>query len=244
MMKGILTYSFVLISLLGWTNFQDGNELYEQGDFKGAIEQYNLEISDGSRSEALYYNLGNAYYKNGEIGKSIWAYESALKINPGDDDALFNLEYVNAQTADKIDTARHGFGHWLSATLLSYCVNLWAYASIVCSVFFGLFVILFIRSTTKGKKNLSLLGSAIFGFLLILSTILAKMHQGMIIDQSDAVVIVKQLDIKVSPQEDAKTSFIISEGAKVQVIGKDKEWIQIDLNGNQGWVSNESIWKI
>jgi tetratricopeptide (TPR) repeat protein len=244
MIRLVLTYGLILTATLGWCDFNDGNELFEKGDYKAAIEQYSLKIADGNYSSELYYNLGNAYYRNQEIGKAIWAYESALKIDPGHDDAIFNLEFANAQTVDKIDTARHGFGHWLKASLFSFCINIWAYISVGCSFLLSLFAIYFLRSRTKRNKNLSLLGSTVFGFLLIVSTALAYLNQSMITDQSEAVVIVEQVDIRISPMEDAKTSFVLSEGVKLNVIGKEKDWVQIDLNGNQGWVPNESIWKI
>lgn len=244
MIKQLLTYGFILLSSIGWCDFNSGNELFEQGDYPGAIEQYSLDVAEGIRSAELYYNLGNAYYRNKEIGKSIWAYETALKINPGHNDAIFNLDFVNAQTADKIDTSRQGFGHWLQASLFSFCINIWAYISIAGSLLFSLLVILFLRSKTKRSKNLSLLGSTVFGFLLLVSTALAFLHQSLISNQSEAVIIEKMVDIKISPVDDSNTTFILSEGAKVHVIGKEKEWVQIDLNGNQGWVPNDALWKI
>jgi tetratricopeptide (TPR) repeat protein len=244
MIRSILTYSLIIIASIAQANFNDGNALYEKGAYEAAIEQYSMVIAEGKHSAELYYNLGNAHYRNGEIGKSIWAYESALKINPGHDDAVFNLEFVNAQTDDKIDTARHGFSHWLQASLLSFCINIWAYVSIACSILFSLFVILFLKSSSKRKKNLSLLGSTIFGFLLITTVLLAYFHQAQITDRSKAVVITEQIPIRISPLEDSKISFTLSEGAKVNVLSKEKDWIQIDLNGNQGWLPNDSVWEI
>ena len=41
------------------------------------------------------------WFKAGEIGRAILAYERALKLMPGDEDVLSNLRFVNAHKEDK-----------------------------------------------------------------------------------------------------------------------------------------------
>ncbi|MEX1001263.1 MAG: tetratricopeptide repeat protein [Crocinitomicaceae bacterium] len=225
--------------------FEKGNSLYESGDFKGAIQQYSTIIAEGKHASEVYYNLGNSYYRNKEIGKAIWAYESALKIEPTHEDALFNLTHVNAQTVDKIAIDRYGFGHWVKGLIYSDSINRWAYASLIFAFLFTALFILFFQVKRQAIKNFSLLLAALCLLGLVGSGVLGYLQKFRLTENSEAVVITEKVEIKVSPKEEATTTFVLSEGTKVQVLEKEKDaWIKISLNGNQGWLPSGSIWKI
>ena len=233
--------------LLVWgqlDNFKAGNEFYASGDYEQAVEKYSSVIAQGYHSADLYYNLGNAHYRNGDIGKAIWAYESALKIEPDHEDALRNLDFVNAQTIEKLDISRQGFTHWLQGLVFSSNINFWVWLSIICSVLFSILASIFVRSKQRSTRNISLISSALFGFGLIVSLIVGYLHKDYITSRSNGVVISKQVDVLVSPIEDAKISYKLGEGAKVELVGQEKDWVQIELNNNKGWVQKKDIWEI
>ena len=227
------------------SRFSEGNAAYEAGNYEEAIQAYSSVVANGEHSAELYYNLGNAYYRNQHIGKAIWAYESALKIDPDHEDALFNLQHVNAQTVDQISSERRGFGHWMKGIIYSEQINLWAIISIICSLLFAISCAFFIFTAQRKTKNLSLLLATLMLLGMFGSVLLASMHKDRLTENSAAVIIDKTIDIKVAPQEDAQTTFILSEGAKVDVLEKSSaEWVKIELNGNQGWLPTSSIWEI
>ena len=76
--------------------------MYQEGDYAKAIELYNQILDSDRESAAVYYNLGNAYYKTGETAKAILNYERALLIQPGDKDAKYNLAMAQRSTVDNI----------------------------------------------------------------------------------------------------------------------------------------------
>jgi tetratricopeptide (TPR) repeat protein len=43
----------------------------------------------------IYYNLSNAYYRNGNLGKAILNIEKALRLAPRDREIKNNAEYLN-----------------------------------------------------------------------------------------------------------------------------------------------------
>ena len=51
--------------------FDSGNEAYKDGDYNTAIDHYSSLVSQNLVSPQLYYNLGNAYFKNQQLGKAI-----------------------------------------------------------------------------------------------------------------------------------------------------------------------------
>lgn len=247
MIKCIMTYGFLMTLLLAFgqeTNFKAGNESYEAGEYALAAEKYSSVVSEGYHSAELYYNLGNAHYRNGEIGKAIWAYESALKIKPDHEDALFNLAFVNAQTVDKLDTSRQGFGHWIQGLAFGSNINTWFWISIICSVLFSLLATVFVKSKKRSTRNFSLISATIFVFGLIISIWAGHQHKEYVTSRTQGVVIATQVEVLVSPQEEANISYKLGEGAKVNLVSDEKDWVQIDLNGNQGWLQKKDIWEI
>ena len=71
-----------------------GNTRYQMGDYLGAIEAPNnaLQTADADTQAIIYYNQGNAHFRLEELDEAIEAYKKALRINPDDLDAKYNLE--------------------------------------------------------------------------------------------------------------------------------------------------------
>ena len=90
--------------------FEEGNRLYQEGDFAGAVELYERILESGVESGELHYNLGNAWFRLGEIGPAVLHYERARRMMPRDDDLRANLELARSLTVDEI-TPLPGF--WL-----------------------------------------------------------------------------------------------------------------------------------
>ncbi|MDH3423313.1 MAG: tetratricopeptide repeat protein, partial [Gemmatimonadota bacterium] len=79
-----------------------GNEAYQDEDYAGAIEAYQAVLDAGFRSAGLEYNLGNAYFKSGRLGRAILHWERALEASPGDPDIQANLELARSLTVDAV----------------------------------------------------------------------------------------------------------------------------------------------
>ena len=62
-------------------NFDIANSYYNSSKYNKSIQLYEGILKDGWHSAYLYYNLGNAYYRNGMIGQSIWAYNKAISLS-------------------------------------------------------------------------------------------------------------------------------------------------------------------
>ena len=83
--------------------FSQANALYQTQQFEGAIELYQQILSQGFESKAVYYNLGNCYYRLEDIGKSILYFEKALKLDPNDGDIRYNLDLANLRVIDRVE---------------------------------------------------------------------------------------------------------------------------------------------
>ncbi len=88
-----------------------GNDAYKRGDYAVAIEQYEEVLDNGFESGALYFNLGNSYYRKGELGKAILNYERAKRLLPRDSDLNFNYHYALSQVKNGREEASLNFWH-------------------------------------------------------------------------------------------------------------------------------------
>ena len=85
------------------TLWDSANAAYNEGNYSKAVELYEAILADGEHSAKLYYNLGNAYYKQEKLGKAILNYTRALRLAPADEDIRHNLEYATEATKDNIE---------------------------------------------------------------------------------------------------------------------------------------------
>jgi tetratricopeptide (TPR) repeat protein len=107
------------------------NIAYAKKDFTRAISLYEKELSLDQEAPELYYNLGNAYFKNNNIPMAILNYERAKKLKPEDEDLEVNLKLANQQIADKMDGAEiHFLSVWKNRMLNTCSERAWSLWSI------------------------------------------------------------------------------------------------------------------
>lgn len=99
-----LIFSSVMIFAQPEVFIQQGNRYYQKQDYNQAVQSYLKVLNEGYESAELYYNLGDAYYREGKLGYAILNYERALKLSPGDDDIRHNLALANSRTIDRLNT--------------------------------------------------------------------------------------------------------------------------------------------
>lgn len=78
-------------------HFNIGDALYQKNNYEEALKSYQSAVqktNDPKLQAQGYYNLGNTLFRMDKWQESIAAYQQALKLNPNDEDAKFNLEYV------------------------------------------------------------------------------------------------------------------------------------------------------
>src|SRR5213080_2194997 len=83
--------TFVVASAFAQTDFDKANQEYAQGHFKEAIAGYETLVRSGPLSANLFYDLGNAYFRNGDFGRAILNYERALALEPHHPETQANL---------------------------------------------------------------------------------------------------------------------------------------------------------
>ena len=216
--------------------FEQANNLYAQGKFTEAIQSYETLLKSGSISAALYYNLGNAYYKAGQNGMAIASYSSALRLNPRDADIKANLNFVRNKCNVSSPTKIQRWKEWLSI----FSLNEWAGAAIVLSwwVFGGWSYCLWRGIQHERFKRILKIGSGILAIVVVLFSLRLIVFFGDV----SAVVVAKEAAVKYGPLEESKVFYQISEGSEITVLDSKAPWIQIkDAAARIGWIKENQI---
>ena len=128
------------------------NLLYENGRYSEAAQTYQQLVDQDYIDSSLFYNLGNAYYRRGDLGKAILNYERAARLAPRDGDIQANLTYANNQSLDQYEfEANSPLEQWTQAASSKLTLN---EMSVLALVIFWVLIILFILY--RHSRNLDL----------------------------------------------------------------------------------------
>jgi len=149
-----------------------GDSAYIKEDYAAAIQIYEALLKNGEASE-VYYNLGNSYYKIGEIAKAVLNYERALLLQPGNSDIRANLEVARAKTIDKVEpTPEVFFISWTKSLINCMSVDAWATWGIVSFILLIVSLYFFIFSKQIMWKKIGFISGIIFLIITVCSILL------------------------------------------------------------------------
>jgi tetratricopeptide (TPR) repeat protein len=223
--------------------FQEGNRLYQQGEYEKALEKYNEIIKMNYESAELFYNIGNCYYKIGKNAKAILYYEKALKLKPNDEDANFNLQIANMRIIDKVQSIPELFYIAYFKKLCSY-FTVWQLGIIelVLYLILVLAAIIFLLSKSGRVKRIVKIIGVVGGFLVIIFSSIFIYKIYLLEHDIKGVVMEVEVMVRSAPDESAIELFTVHEGLKVEVVNKSEGWYEVKLpDGKEGWLKASSI---
>ncbi len=153
-MKSILTYLLTfLISIPSLAASTRADSLYSVQHFKEASSEYELMLAEGVNDE-IFYNLGNCYYRMGEMPRAILNYQKALKVNPQHADAQANLMLCLKQAGVQVGTTDELFyTTWMKSIVGSKSADQWGnFAVLFFAIFLVLGMIYLLSKTPLVKK--------------------------------------------------------------------------------------------
>ncbi|MFK5854938.1 MAG: tetratricopeptide repeat protein [Bacteroidota bacterium] len=222
------------------------NNAYNEGLYDSALNTYSIVITDGIESGELYYNMGNAYYKNNDIASAILYFEKAKILLPNDEDIQYNLNIANSMIVDKIEKVPELFYHqWWNYFYNIMGVDAW---TIFALISFSLLIVtigLFIMSKKRGNRKLSFYVGVLILIITITSSALASQKFYLNIEHKEAIVFTSSITVKSSPTQNSVDLFVIHDGTKVKIIDSIDNWVEIKIqNGSTGWLPKKSIKEI
>lgn len=224
-------------------NILKAEQLYAEAKYDSAAMNYQKVLDAGYHSAEIYYNYGNTFYKQDEIPSAILYYEKALKLEPGNENVLFNLRLANSRIQDKIESVPQlFFVRWYVDLFNMYSVDSWAKRSLILFSIFALMSLLYFLGKNVYIRKTGFFLGLIFLFLSATGLFLTYKKAASQNNQAAAIVFLPAITVKSSPNANGVDLFVIHEGTKVQVIDKVGYWCEIKIaNGSVGWVEIKSI---
>lgn len=215
--------------------FDAANKLYAQGKFAEAATAYDQMIQGGSLSPALYFNLGNAWFKSGHIGRAIAAYRHAREMSPRDPDIRANLQFArNGVPGPKLSPGRAQ--RWLGKLTLTEWIAL---ATAAFWVTLGLFIAGQLKPALKPVLH-SWLWVAVGVTAVVFTGV------GLAVTQNDArqvaIVASREASVRNSPFDESPAAFTVHDGAELRVLDRKDNWLQVtDGTTRVGWLKTDAV---
>ncbi|MBI5023959.1 MAG: tetratricopeptide repeat protein [Candidatus Omnitrophica bacterium] len=235
------------------SKFMTAAAAYRAEDYDKAVAAYEAILRGGKESGALYYNLGNSYFKKGSLGKAILNYERARRLIPRDGDLNFNLAYArskaNLPTVSGMSWAqlaptpnKDGVGvptpdalgrdvgidqrirNWTDRELV------WMLCGFALLLAAGHVSSLYGRWPRRARRGV--IGSLCVAWLICAGGLAAKISA-----EKDLAVAVAAGEAKFEPREDATAHFRVTEGEPAKILEAGDSWAKIKrADGVVGWV--------
>jgi len=240
--KHLIYLLFILLPMASFGNkaslLEVGNQQYAKGQYQKAQGSYQQLINAGTRSAALYFNMGNACFKNGDIPSAIWYYEKAHKLSPGDNDINFNIKFATQKTVDKIEETPEFFiSKWWRAFILMFSAHALSVWSVIMILTASLLLILYLFSRYITIKKIAFFSAIALYVIGLAAIFMAKQQVNYFNTNKQAIIFTSSVIVKSAPANGGKPLFVLHEGTKVNVLQTNNRSIKIKLaNGNQGWI--------
>lgn len=214
------------------------HEAYRAENFAEAARLYEMAVEGGSRSAALFYNLGNARFRAGEIGRAILNYERALALQPEHPEARANLS-VARQKARALETPAQ---RWEAITGRATATQWTVAAACAFWIFAFAFAAWWMR---QSRAPLLLFLSVIAGgaLLLALGSIYA-LESGRH-GANLGIVTAKNVQARVATADNASSVLALPPGSQIRILSQRGNWTYAALpNDLRGWIPTESVARV
>ena len=245
--KHIVLFVFLLGSLLlkaqdYSANLIQAQQSYSESKYDTAAVIYQSIIDSGYQSPELYYNLGNCYFKLQEIPSAILYYEKALKLNPNDDNIIYNLNLCNSLIPDRIEKLpRLFFIRWYQGLYNYFPIDMWANIGLVLFGLFAFFILIYLLSSKVTLRKIGFWTGMVFLFLSIFTFFLTSQKYSSFKSHDEAIIFTPSITVKSSPAKNSVDLFVIHEGTKITILDRVGEWQKIKIqNGSIGWIESEN----
>ena len=185
-----------------------------------AIELYNNVLNEQGRSAAVYYNLGNAWYRKGNVAQAVLAYERALRIDPSHKEARANLDFVNNRLEDKPEDNNSIITSAHRSIVCAMSANSWAWIALLSFIILCGAVALYIFAGNVMLRKIGFFGGIALLIMSMYFIVVAHDAAKRINDHSEAIVTAPSTLLNSVPRQPRNTEKVVPlhEGTKVEIV--------------------------
>jgi len=224
--------------------FQTGIKYYQEGNFDDAIKMFSKIEKSGIESAALYYNLGNAYFKSGDLGRAVLYYYRAKRLEPGDADIISNLEFASHfSKVQMVGVQLNPIEAFLKETVGSYQLGGLGW---LFSLFFVSFIILLIMRFGL-QYNFTGIDAVIVSVLCLTIFAAGLTTFKYRVDYLDrrAVILAPDAPVYSGPSSNTELELRGAPGLVVEVLKESGDYYNVLLeNKRRGWIKRDLVAEI
>lgn len=215
--------------------FVRGNQAYEEGRYDEAVAYYEAVVSGGAYGGEVYYNLGNAYLRSGQLGRAIASYRRSQALLPRDQDVVANLGFARQSRRDALDPPTASpvlrtlfFWHFGLST--DECLRL---AIVLHVLLWG-----FLAVRLYWRRSEVLVWTV--GLLFVATLAVAgSLVTRLVTPTRLAVILPQEADVHSGTDMESVVRFKLHAGAEVRLLEARDGWLRIGLpDGQQGWIED------
>lgn len=222
---------------------EQGNKAYESKHYKKAVELYERALKDGA-SPQLYYNLGNAYYRLNDRSHAILSYERALKLDPGNSDARYNLEFVREKAQLNDDNGENFFSTLFADWVSHASSNAWAIIAFIAFLLMLAGFACYRIFESVALQKVGFFGAIAMAVITLFAISCSIYMHHSCTSKDHAIIMEDKAPVNKSLRTGHKdVAFTLPEGTKVEIVdsvlikGAQSEWYKIETSdGKVGWM--------
>lgn len=224
--------------------FATANKFYEEKDFDSAIQAYTAVLDQGVESASLYYNLGNAYFKKGDLGHAILNYMKAKRLNPSDEDIVHNLAFAKQFSRVQMEGVQlNPIKTFLVSLVDSYRLDTLAWVSSACFVLFFLFLI--VRFGLGISSSVIRIVSVITLVLLVMSVSLTMFKYRNDFLTRRGVIVAEEAPVQTGPSAQSDIELQGAPGLVVEILAETSDYYNVLFeNKRRGWIKKDLVAEI
>ena len=232
---------------------EQADSAYAADNFSLAEQLYRESITSEGTSSTICYNLGNAYYRQGNLGMAIVNYERALKLDPTNKDARINLEFVKGKITDRqIDSGSFVSNLWENIVMF-FKADTWASLAIILFALFLASALTYLFSSVVLVKKLSFFGGLIIFIVCALAVIISFAAANRVETDRYAIILPPSAQLSTTPREarnQSEEAFLLHEGTKVEIVDSisssaDGKWFEVRVGQNErAWIKAADVERI
>ena len=249
----IITILLIVLALpivAGNANIDRANQAYKQELYNEALKLYLQEAEQTGVSSDLYCNIGDTYYRLKDNVHAVLFYERALLLDPSNNDARFNLEFVRSKMQLPDDAGDSWFSNWVDRTVSRLSSNAWAIIAIVTFLLLlaGLAAYMFLDNVLMRK--IGFFGGAVMLVATILANLAAFHVYHKATDGAGAIIMPESVTLSTAPRaprDKQEEAFDLQQGTRVEIVDSisDKangKWLQVSTaGGHKAWLNAKDV---
>lgn len=257
-MKHIISFCLSLLALTmsAAPLAQQADSAYNREAYSDAVTLYNEAIATDGASSTLYYNLGNAYYRANSLGKAILSYERALALDPSNEEAAINLNFVRTRIEDAPEDDSSFLSNLHKGIVSNMSPDAWAWTALILFIILLGTIALYIFSSNVIMRKVGFFGGIVMIFVFAYTIAIAYQTAAAYKSHDAAIVIVPTTNLSSAPRStrgDKEKVVPIHEGTKVMIIDSLStpddpnvgKWYDVKINNSsRAWLNAADVERI